>query len=166
MSIASELQNYADGLDDSYDAIDDMGGIIPAHKNMDNLDQAIRTIPQNTGTTYTAGAGIDITSDVISVDDSGLKNPTVTGAYCYYRKSGRFVWVSGNSSGFALTAGDYTTIFTLPLDYRPPIDIYCPLGLSPATKVGVLRIKTTGEVQGWADSNTTYWNFNTAFVVD
>lgn len=53
MSIATELQNYADGLDDSYDAVDDMGGIIPAHKNMNNLDQAIRTIPQNTGITAT-----------------------------------------------------------------------------------------------------------------
>ena len=53
MSIATELQNYADGLDDSYDAVNDMGGIIPAHKNMNNLDQAIRTIPQNSGITAT-----------------------------------------------------------------------------------------------------------------
>lgn len=70
MSIATELQNYADGLDDAYDAVNDMSGIIPQHKNMNNLDQAIRTIPQNTGTTYTAGTGIDITSDVISVDNT------------------------------------------------------------------------------------------------
>lgn len=53
MSIATELQNYADGLDDAYDAVNDMSGIIPQHKNMNNLDQAIRTIPQNTGITAT-----------------------------------------------------------------------------------------------------------------
>lgn len=45
MSIASELQNYANGLDDAYDAVSDMSGIIPQDKNMNNLDAAIRTIP-------------------------------------------------------------------------------------------------------------------------
>lgn len=48
MSIASELQNYADGLDDAYDAVSDMSGIIPQDKNMNNLDAAIRTIPVGT----------------------------------------------------------------------------------------------------------------------
>lgn len=100
------------------------------------------------------------------VDDSGLKDPAVTGAYCYYRRSGHFVWVSGNAANFALSANNYKTIFTLPSGYRPPIDIYCPLGLSSATKVGILRIRTSGEVQGWADSNTTYWNFSTTFAIN
>ncbi len=70
MSIASELTNLEGNIEDSYDAVNDMGGVIPAQKNMDNLDQAIRTIPQNQGTTYTAGNGIDITNDVISIDDT------------------------------------------------------------------------------------------------
>lgn len=70
MSIASELNNLEGNIEDSYDAVDDMGGVIPAQRNMDNLDQAIRTIPQNQGTTYTAGNGIDITNDVISIDDT------------------------------------------------------------------------------------------------
>lgn len=70
MSIASELNNLEGNIEDSYDAVNDMGGVIPAQKNMDNLDQAIRTIPQNQGTTYTAGTGIDITNDVISIDDT------------------------------------------------------------------------------------------------
>ncbi len=51
MSIASELTNLEGNIEDSYDAVNDMGGIIPAQKNMDNLDQAIRTIPQSTGPT-------------------------------------------------------------------------------------------------------------------
>lgn len=45
MSIASELQNYADGLDDAWDAAEDMGATIPHDRNMVNLDDAIRTIP-------------------------------------------------------------------------------------------------------------------------
>lgn len=53
MSIASELTNLENNIGDSYDAVDDMGGVIPAHKNMANLDQAIRTIPQNSGITAT-----------------------------------------------------------------------------------------------------------------
>lgn len=87
MSIASELNNLEGNIEDSYDAVNDMGGIIPAQRNMDNLDQAIRTIPQNTGTTYTAGTGIDITSDVISVDNttvplfSDLATVATTGDY-------------------------------------------------------------------------------------
>lgn len=70
MSIADEIQNYANGLSDAYDAVNDMSGIIPQDKNMNNLDTAIRTIPQSQGTTYTAGNGIDITNDVISIDDT------------------------------------------------------------------------------------------------
>lgn len=88
MSIASELQNYADGLDDAYDAVNDMSGIIPQHKNMNNLDQAIRTIPQNPGTTYTAGNGIDIdANNEISIDNtvvpefSDLATVATTGNY-------------------------------------------------------------------------------------
>lgn len=45
MSIASEINNYANGLSDAYDAVSDMSGIIPQDKNMNNLDSAIRTIP-------------------------------------------------------------------------------------------------------------------------
>lgn len=163
MSIASQLTALEGNIEDAYDMVQQRGGTMPARKNMENLDDAIATIPS--ATTYTAGTGIDITNNTISVDDSGLKAPTVSGAYCYYRKSGHFVWVSGNSANHALTANSYSTIFTLPSGYRPSVEIYCPLGLSSATKVGILRIKTTGEVQCWADSNTSYWNFSTTFAV-
>lgn len=47
MTIASEITNYANGLGDAYTAVNDMGGIIPTDKNMNNLDDAIRTIPQS-----------------------------------------------------------------------------------------------------------------------
>lgn len=88
MSIASELTNLEGNIEDSYDAVNDMGGIIPAQRNMDNLDQAIRTIPQNQGTTYTAGNGIDIdANNEISVDNttvpyfSDLATVAATGDY-------------------------------------------------------------------------------------
>lgn len=45
MSIASELNNYRNGLDDAWDAAADMGAAIPADRNMVNLDTAIRSIP-------------------------------------------------------------------------------------------------------------------------
>lgn len=51
MSIASELTNLESNIGDAYDAVNDMSGIIPQHKNMANLDQAIRTIPQSSGPT-------------------------------------------------------------------------------------------------------------------
>ena len=71
MSIASEILNYANGLGDAYDAVNDMGGIIPQDRNMNNLDTSIRTIPQNLGPTYTAGNGIVIdANDEISIDDT------------------------------------------------------------------------------------------------
>lgn len=71
MSIASEILNYANGLGDAYDAVNDMGGTIPQDKNMNNLDTSIRTIPQNLGPTYTAGNGIVIdANDEISIDDT------------------------------------------------------------------------------------------------
>lgn len=162
-------------------------------KRYDNVNDATLTIQKNGTTvkTFTANASTNVTANITvptqfadltgtigtnqiaanavtkaKVDDSGLKNANVTGAYCYYRRSGHFVWVSGNAANFALSANNYKTIFTLPSGYRPSIDIYCPLGLSSATKMGILRIRSSGEVQGWADSNTSYWNFSTTFAID
>ena len=103
MSIASELNNLEGNIEDSYDAVNDMGGVIPAQRNMDNLDQAIRTIPQNQGTTYTAGNGIDITNDVISIDDTVVAElsdiPTVNDATLTIQHNGTNVQTfSANSS--------------------------------------------------------------------
>lgn len=81
MSIATELQNYADGLDDAWDAAEDMGATIPTDRNMNNLDDAIRTIPvsspndgvltitQNgvTVQTFTANASSNATANVETI---------------------------------------------------------------------------------------------------
>lgn len=89
MSIADELNHYAGGLEDAYDAVNDMNGVIPANRNMDNLDTAIRTIPQptvNDGTltiqkngtsvaTFTANQASNATANItVPTNTSDLNN--------------------------------------------------------------------------------------------
>lgn len=69
MSIASQLTALEGNIEDAYDMVAQRGGTMPQRKNMENLDDAIATIPSG-GVSYTAGTGIDITSDVISVDNT------------------------------------------------------------------------------------------------
>lgn len=91
MSIANEITNYANGLSDAYDAVNDMQGIIPTDKNMNNLDTAIRTIPQSQGATYTAGDGIDITNDVISATNTGKYKVLTSADYNWPENNPTFV---------------------------------------------------------------------------
>lgn len=66
MSIASELQNYNDGLLDAYTAVNTKGGTVPEAKNLDNLDTAIASIPAGGGggttrpTTWTEFAALSL----------------------------------------------------------------------------------------------------------
>lgn len=63
MAISDELQNYADGLGDAYDAALTMGAVMPAQKNMNNLDTTILTIPQptvNDGTLSITQNGVSV----------------------------------------------------------------------------------------------------------
>ena len=54
MSIASQLEDYSDGLFAAYDAVDQRGGTLPARWNLDNLKTAILSIPSG------GGSGSDI----------------------------------------------------------------------------------------------------------
>lgn len=49
MSIASQIEDYADGLTAAYGIVSQRGGAIPAQKNMNNLATAIATIPSGGG---------------------------------------------------------------------------------------------------------------------
>ena len=49
MSIATELQDLNDNILDAYTAVQTKGGTVPANKNMDNLDDAITSIPSGGG---------------------------------------------------------------------------------------------------------------------
>lgn len=119
MSIASELNNLEGNIEDSYDAVNDMGGIIPAQRNMDNLDQAIRTIPQSTGTTYTAGYGIDIDqNDEISVDTTVIAEktdiPTATSDLTNDGSDGSSTYVEASDLAAVATSGDYGDLLNTP----------------------------------------------------
>lgn len=118
MSIASELNNLESNIGDAYDAVNDMGGIIPAQRNMDNLDQAIRTIPQSTGPTYTAGSGIDITNDVISIDDTVVAElsdiPTNTSDLVNDGSDGTSTYVEADDLATVATSGLYSDLTGTP----------------------------------------------------
>lgn len=73
MSIASEITNYANGLSDAYDAVNDMSGVIPQDKNMNNLDTAIRTIP--VGTTPNDGV-LTITQNGVTIQTFSANQST------------------------------------------------------------------------------------------
>ena len=82
MSIASELNNYRNGLDDAWDAAEDMGATIPHDRNMVNLDDAIRTIPvsspndgvltiQQNSTTIGTFTADQATNTTVNINTSG-----------------------------------------------------------------------------------------------
>lgn len=80
MSIADELNHYAGGLGDAYDAVNDMNGVVPAQKNLDNLDTAIRTIPQptvNDGTLTIQKNGTDVATFTANQASNATANITV-----------------------------------------------------------------------------------------
>ena len=51
MSIASQLTALEGNISDAYDMVAQRGGTVPARKNMENLDDAIATIPSGGGGT-------------------------------------------------------------------------------------------------------------------
>lgn len=80
MSIADELNHLSGDIGDAYDAVDDMGGVIPAAKNMDNLDTAIRTIPQptvNDGTLTIQKNGTNVATFTANQASNATANITV-----------------------------------------------------------------------------------------
>lgn len=119
MTIASEITNYANGLSDAYDAVNDMQGLIPQDKNMNNLDTAIRTIPQNLGPTYTAGNGIVIdANDEISIDDTVVAElsdlPTKTSELQNDGSDGTSTYVEADDLATVATSGDYGDLLNKP----------------------------------------------------
>lgn len=116
MSIASELQNYEDGLGDAYDAAQTMGAIMPAQKNMNNLDATILTIPQptvNDGTltiqqngttlgTFTANQASNTTVNI-----TGGGGSSVTVFYGYIVEGTNKHFYSDQAMTTAITAQDF-----------------------------------------------------------
>ena len=139
MSIADELNHLAGDIGDAYDAVDDMGGVIPANKNMDNLDAAIRTIPQptvNDGTltiqkngtsvaTFTANQASNATANItVPVNTSDLNNdsgfitsaslPTKTSDLTNDGSDGTSTYVEADDLATIATTGAYSDLSGTP----------------------------------------------------
>ena len=63
MAISDKLTKLATDITNAYDAIDDKGGTIPANKNTDNLENAIRSIESGGQSEYNAKI---ITTPIVS----------------------------------------------------------------------------------------------------
>lgn len=139
MSIADELNHLSGDIGDAYDAVDDMGGVIPAAKNMDNLDTAIRTIPQptvNDGTltiqkngtnvaTFTANQASNATANItVPTATSDLNNdsgfitssslPTKTSDLQNDGSDGTSTYVEADDLATVATSGSYNDLLNQP----------------------------------------------------
>lgn len=113
MSIATELENLNGDILDAYTAVSAKGGTIPAHKNMDNLDTAIASIP--TGGSFT-GIPRDVVSGVYKAPTTSytfsLPNTAYTVgnfalAYAFYGSTGPTSVSFGNATTFNEGACQY-----------------------------------------------------------
>lgn len=118
MSIASELQNYEDGLGDAYDAAQTMGAIMPAQKNMNNLDATILTIPQPTvndgtltikqnGTTLGTFTANQASNTTVNITGGGGSN-NVTVFYGYVVAGTNKHFYSDQAMTTAVTGQDFS----------------------------------------------------------
>ena len=167
MSIASELTNLEGNIEDSYDAVNDMGGIIPAQRNMDNLDQAIRTIPQNTFSpldAYPVGA---IYMSVNNTDPGTLFGGTWTQIQDSFILAAGSTYAGGSTGGSATinlahshtvnshnhslpaNTGDHTlTVNEMPSHYHNVNTCYYQIG------------KNTTNAKIASTTSDSYWNNN------
>jgi len=118
MTIASQIQDYADGLEDAYDAVSDMSGTIPQDRNMDNLDTAIRTIPQTPGGAAVTFFYFDETTHDLYKESTYTTVATITDVLTAYNaglvviKDGELNTDIGNE-GLTVTAADSRSVFCL-----------------------------------------------------
>lgn len=165
MSIASELTNLEGNIEDSYDAVNDMGGIIPAQRNMDNLDQAIRTIPQNTFSPLDAYPVGSIYMSVNNTDPGTLFGGTWTQIQDSFILAAGSTYAGGSTGGAATinlahshTVNSHnhslpanTGSHTLTVDEIPSHSHTYPL-----LDVGDT---STPKTEGVAWQRRTYWNY-------
>lgn len=162
MSIASQLTALEGNIEDAYDMVAQRGGTMPQRKNMENLDDAIATIPSG-GVSYTAGTGIDITSGVISVDNTTvpyfsdlatvattgdygdlLNTPTIPAAQVnsdWNANSGVAQILNKPSLATVATSGDYDDLLNKPT--IPAAQIQSDWTQSDNTKLDYIKNKPT-----------------------
>ena len=116
MSVRSEITRIANAVADAYDAVDEMGGTLPANEVVGNLADAILTIPKGGG-----GSAISVvdTQDshggtIRTITAVDLSEDTVTAAhletgYTAHDSSGNPI-VGTMSPGSGGSGGDYNVI--------------------------------------------------------
>ena len=82
------------------------------------------------------------------------------------RKSGNIVCVRGDCGGGAsISAGDYTTVGTLPVGYRPSATLYSIFTSKGSYISNTMRVQTDGVIALYASSASSYWGFTITFIV-
>lgn len=95
MSIASQLQALESNISDAYDMVSQRGGTVPQRKNMENLDDAIATIPSGGGSTPDGWIPREVVQDVYGQKQSAsftFKIPNgvdIIDAYALYYAFGK-----------------------------------------------------------------------------
>ena len=111
MTIATEISKLQENLANAYSTIEEKGATLPSAQNFDNLATTISSIPS--ATSYTAGTGIDITNDVISVT-SDISTGAALGATAV--QSGDLATVA--------TSGSYNDLLNKPdLSTKADVDL-------------------------------------------
>lgn len=77
-----------------------------------------------------------------------------------YKIKNGIIMVQGNSTNTKIIYADtYTNLGTLPVGYRPSVDIEYPLTFLGGTQIGFVRIKNDGNINAYVNSTTGYWAF-------
>lgn len=86
---------------------------------------------------------------------------------CFYRKVGNIVYITLESAGNKSVGASYTTVFTLPVGFRPSISWnFVWQNISSADSRANGWINTDGTVQLYSSVSKNYWYGSTSFPVD
>lgn len=86
---------------------------------------------------------------------------------CFYRKVGNIVYITLESAGNKTIGASYTTVFTLPVGFRPSIDwnfVWQNISNADSRQNG--WIKTSGTIELYSNTSKDYWYGSTSFPVD
>lgn len=86
---------------------------------------------------------------------------------CFYRKVGNIVYIILESAGNKTIGASYTTVFTLPVGFRPSIDwnfVWQNISNADSRQNG--WIKTSGTIELYSNTSKNYWYGSTSFPVD
>lgn len=68
MTICETIDSIANSLRDSYKAVETLGGTIPSHKNLKNLNSAVSTLMDSTVTQYITRTLVELTDSKYKID--------------------------------------------------------------------------------------------------